>query len=236
LAGLKRLGIPAFYPGRDWITVDRRVVGMVSMDVGPDGGLLFEAAIAASRDFGTNLVGERQSQVAARIAQLEADEVTSLNRELGVEIDVADVAEIMVRGYREQFGLSFTTLDEDPKIRREVGRLATEVFAHDRWTLARQVSWTPVYHGLVDALLGVFETYVSLATTGRLEQVLLSGDVIANSSAIATLEANLKGCPADRASIDEIAAQVFSVPENFVLGIANTSVISTTIMRGLSET
>ena len=46
LEGCKLAGVPAFYPGRDFITVNRRVFAWVSFEVEPSGVLLFEAIIA----------------------------------------------------------------------------------------------------------------------------------------------------------------------------------------------
>lgn len=235
LAGLKTVGIPAFYPGRDWVTVDRRVIGMISMDVGPEGGLVFEAVIAISSDFRTEIGNQPQSQLAAKMPHLEEDAVTTVARELGVDLDVAEVAEIMVRGYKEQLGVSFTTIDDDRALISEVERLAQNDFAHRRWVLGRRVDPTSAHLGVVDSLLGTFEAYVSLSATGQLDRVLLSGDVIANPSAISELETRLKGCPPDRRSIDDIAAQVLSRPENFILGIPDSSVVSATIMKALSK-
>lgn len=234
LEGLKSLGVPAFYPGRDYFTVDGRVVGMVSIDIGPEGGLLFDAVIAGSRDFSVT-VAPPNSEMAGRMAQFGADDVTSLKRELGIDLAVEDASEFLVRGYEEQFGISFTQADEEPAVRREIDRLAADAFSHEQWVLGRQVRWTPDYHATVEALLGRFETHVSLAPNGDLDEVLLAGDLIAHAGALTALEAKLRGCRPETAAIEETVEQIFSVPENFVLGLPKTSVISTTIMTGLSK-
>src|SRR5690348_13847032 len=50
LGACEAVGVPALYPGRDLVTVERRMLGMVSFSVEPGGGLVFEAVLASSRD------------------------------------------------------------------------------------------------------------------------------------------------------------------------------------------
>src|SRR5262249_12757450 len=48
LAACEDAGVPAFYPGRDLLTVERRMLGMVSFAVEEGGALVFEAVLAKS--------------------------------------------------------------------------------------------------------------------------------------------------------------------------------------------
>jgi hypothetical protein len=82
-------------------------------------------------------------------------------------------------------------------------------------------------------MLGVLEARVALAADGVLGHVLLAGDIIANAGAIESLEGNLKGCRADRQSIDTVISATLAAPENFILGIPDPSTITTTILRAI---
>jgi len=236
LSGLKTIGVPAFYPGRDWVTVDRRVIAMISFDVGSDGALLFEAVLAVSRDFGAaaKMASSLPPRWAARTPRLGPGELTSLTRELGVELTLAEIAEIFARGYNEQFGVMFTERVTPPgSLGREVRRLSEELSKPDHWLSTRCVHPGLDHHGATEGVLGVFEAYFSL-DAGALKEVLFSGDFIANSTAIADLECRLKGCPADHGAIDAIVSQVFDQRENFLLGLSHTSSIATAICNGLA--
>lgn len=232
LEGLKSIGIPAFYPGRDWITVDRRVIGMVSFDVAADGGMVFEALLALSRDF--TLQHGAWNEV--RAAPLAAADVTSVKVQLGVDLTVADVAEVLARGYAQQFGLSFETIDlETGPLRAETTELARSLFEPQAWLSTRTVSPGLEHHASIDVMLGVFEAFACADASGLVRDVLLSGDIIANSPAITDLERRMRGCRADRASIDTVVTETLRVPENFILGIPNPEAITSTILRALSS-
>src|SRR5690348_12247746 len=49
LAALRTLGLEAFYPGRDAVTVERRELAMCSFECDAAGATLFEAALAVNR-------------------------------------------------------------------------------------------------------------------------------------------------------------------------------------------
>src|SRR5262249_12987506 len=51
LGGLRALGVDAFYPGRDRITVDRRSLGAVGLECDASGAAVFEAALAIDGDW-----------------------------------------------------------------------------------------------------------------------------------------------------------------------------------------
>lgn len=230
LEGLKSVGIPAFYPGRDWITVDRRVIGMVSFDVAADGGMVFEALIALSRDF--NLQHGAWNEV--RAAPLAAADVTSVKMQLGIDLTVSDIAEVLARGYAQQFGMSFETIDlETSPLRDGVTELARDLFERQAWLSTRVISPDLQHHASTDVMLGVLEAYAR-ADAGLVRDVLLSGDIIANSPAIIDLERRLRGCRADHVSIDTVVTETLCAPENFILGIPNPETITSTILRALS--
>lgn len=232
LAGFKSAGIPAFYPGRDWVTVDRRAIAMVSFDVGPEGGMVFEAVIAASRDFAARI----DPSGCAPMPQLSAGDVTSLNEQLGVDLTLPDVAEILARGYSRQFGLSFKIFDSaSGELDREVTDLARGRFDRERWTMTPLVSADLDHHATTDVMLGVLEAHVSLAAGGVLNDVLLAGDIIANAGAIDALRHNLRGCRADRQSIDAVISETLAPPGNFILGIPDAGTITTTIMHAIEK-
>src|SRR5262249_2591421 len=51
LGGLRILGVDAFYPGRDRITVDRRCLAVVGLECDARGAAVFEAALAVDGDW-----------------------------------------------------------------------------------------------------------------------------------------------------------------------------------------
>jgi hypothetical protein len=230
-------GIPAFYPGRDWVTVDRRVIAMISLDVSVDGSTLFEAVIACASDFTSmsTMLTSSLPQLGAKLPRLGANEVTSLKRELGVTPNLREVADLLVEGYATQFGISFveSTGPAEP-LCRDIRQLAAGPFCFDRWIASRRTPLALDHFGRTEALLGAFEAYYSLDSNDTLDQVLLAGDMIANPPAIAELERELVGCPVRQSAIDAVVSRVLAHPANFVLGLPSYSSIGSTICAGLS--
>src|SRR6185369_9011492 len=73
LGALERLGVQAYYPGRDVITVGGRTIGVVGIEVAADGAVLVEACVALARSFAevarfADRAGARPSAGARRMA------------------------------------------------------------------------------------------------------------------------------------------------------------------------
>ena len=223
LEALKAAGVAAFYPGRDFITVDRRPIGLVSFEVGPTGALLFEAILANRRDFGLlpALLDEvdREGIVAAEM--LAAEDTTSLAR-LGRALSLDDVATLVRCGYEQGFGLSFDVAPAPAPAPVDEGR----------WLEQRSVRPHLDRRGTTRTQLGHLEARFAL-DGAQIAELMLAGDFIANSPAIEALERELSGCVARSPAIDEVVQRVFAQPENFVLGIGPLETIGETILRGV---
>jgi len=223
LEGLKSLGVNAFYPGRDAITVDRRIIGLVSFEVDGQGALLLEAILGGSRDFSClpALLDAADPDGAVGAALLTPADTTCLARELGRAVGLDEVAAAIRLGYEARLGVRFENRSID-------GRGVT---ADPRWTTSRRRGPELDRRATTHGQLGVLEAHVACAS-GRLGGVLLAGDFIANSPAIAELEARLTGCAATPAAIDAVVRDVFAPAANFILGIGLLSALTDTVVRG----
>src|SRR5438046_13763 len=82
-------GVPALYPGRDAITVQRRILALVSFEVEASGALVFEAVIANGRDFSVlpGLLDRADPGGVVKAGMLTAEDTTSLARQRGRALD-----------------------------------------------------------------------------------------------------------------------------------------------------
>jgi HEAT repeat protein len=226
LAAFKDIGVPAFYPGLDLVTVDHRALAALSFEVSPPGSLLFEAIIANTADFagGNDLLSRIDSTDTLRARKWGIGEVTSIKEQLGFEISVKELAELLRRGYERQFDVQIE-LPTAPLVVPDDG-----TFSPERWLLARRHRSELDRHASASALLGTVESFFSVRPSGEIDDIALTGDFIAASAAIDELEATLRGSPLDRDAINAIVDQVFSKPENFILGIGSLSSIADMIL------
>jgi lipoate-protein ligase A len=237
LEGCKRVGVAAFYPGRDFITVDRRVIGMVSFEVDHTGALLFEAIIANRRDFSMlpHFLDAIDERGVINAEMLTADDTTCLARELGVELSTAEVADLLRRGYEQHFNLTFAEHTLTPLEERAIEATATHEFHDDRWLRQRQLRPDMEHHASERMQLGVFEAHFSLEQNRFIKEILFAGDFVANSPAITQLEHELRLCPAEWRAIDAVASEIFARPQHFILGIGRTRSIADTICKAIAQ-
>ena len=218
-------GVPALYPGRDLITVERRMLALVSFEVEASDALLFEAVIASGRDFSVlpGLLDRADPAGVVKAGMLTREDTTSLGQLLGRALPAAEVADRLRRGYERRLGVRFRE--------RTLERAAALEDAG--WLGQRRVHARLDRHASVATQLGVLEAHLALAG-GRIEDAMLAGDFIANSPAIERLECALRGCPAEPAAVEAAVAAVFAEPGNFILGVGPVGTLAETIAKAIA--
>ncbi len=223
LAGLRSLGLECFYPGRDAITIDRREVAMCTFETDSSGALLFEASIAVKRgmeDLSRDL--DRLDPGGTVPSIVHSRETSStLERELRREIGWAEVADAMVGGYREALG----DVRERELAHEEIGHAVEGGKALQSIHWLRRIADPCEYNrsGRITAQLGQIEAWLGVSADNRIERLMLSGDLIGNSSGIAAFEAALEGQTQDLIAVSNSAAKIFSADRNFILGLGELS-------------
>jgi lipoate-protein ligase A len=202
-------GVAAFYPGLDAVTVDRRIVALVSFEVDAAGALVFEAVIANTRDFSVlpALLDRADPGGVVKATMLTADDATCLARALGRELATEEVADRLRRGYERRLDVHFAERTAPPDV----------PFDEERWLRARTPRPDRDRHGSAATRLGVLEAHFGL-DGARLRDVLVAGDFIASSPTVERLERRLDGCAAERGAIDAVVEEVLAEPGSFMLG------------------
>jgi lipoate-protein ligase A len=224
LAGLRGLGVDAFYPGRDRITVDRRLLGVVSLETDATGATVFEATLAIDGDQCrvAELVAavDRERVIAAEV--LTARQVTAL-AERGATPSLDELARAVAGTLAQQFGLA-ATAGVVPDLPPDAAARAAASIA------SRRLRPGLDGHAVEWGQLGVFE--VHLATRGgAIDDLLLAGDYLADSPSIARLEQGLRGCALERAAIAAVVDAVYADPRSFLLGVGSLQTVVDTIVR-----
>jgi hypothetical protein len=224
LGGLRGLGIDAFYPGRDCVTIGGRTVGLVSLESDANGSTVFEAALAIDGDWQrlADLVTavDPDGVIAART--FPPGETTTLSAH-GVVPTLSAFADAVAASYAQQFGLILSIAAEP----------STPLDAAERalaWVLSRQRRAGLDRHAVEWSQLGAFEVYLS-ARTGAIDDVLFAGDFVASSPSIAQLEQRLRGCRLERSPIAAVVDAVYADPRHFLLGVGPLSTVVETILR-----
>jgi len=219
-------GVAAFYPGRDLITVDGRILGMASFEVDARGALLFEAVLANERDASVlpALLDRADPGGIVRTTMLTAADTTSIARLLGHGLDLEELAGRLARGYAERLGVRFA-----PRWLPVVDAACDDT----DWLASRRQRADLDRHAVVSGQIGVLELHFA-REGGRIRDVCLAGDFIASSPTVAALEEGLRGCTAETGAVAAVVHAVLSRPEHFVLGLGRPAEVADALARELA--
>ncbi len=237
LESCKLVRIPAFYPGRDFITVDRRVLGLVSFETDEAGALLFEAILANTRDFGilAELIDRADPEGTVKVDLPPPDSTTSLQRELRARLSLEELADLLRRGFARQFGLTCEQRPLRPLEVRAIEAIAAREFSPPAWLLQRRPRPDLTHRGVVFVQLGAFEVHFSVEQQRFIKDIMFAGDFLANAASIDRLERQLRLCPAEWRAIDAVASEIYSDPHNYILGIGKLRTVADVIVRALGS-
>jgi lipoate-protein ligase A len=223
LAGLRKLGLECFYPGRDAITRERREIAMCAFESDPSGAVLFEAMLAVSRgmeDLSHDLDRlDPNGEITSAVHGPES--CSTLMREVADDIGFAQISDAVVEGYAQTFGEARRrdlTSDETARAARGGKELQSIHWLRrlaDRSEYGRS--------GRIAAQLGQITASIGVSRDDRIERLMLSGDFLANSSGIAELEASVEGLSHDLIAVSNAVTRTFADGRNFILGAGDLS-------------
>jgi len=233
MRALKQLGLPAFYPGRDLVTVNRRPIAAVSFETDDEGRLLFEAILAVDSPLSAvaQLLDRWDVAGVIKADLLALESGTSLREEIGDVPSVAELGTLVQEAFAEQFGVPVAP---EPLSTLEIQAVTALAAREGRaWNLLRQPRADLPCTGSSGIQTGVLEVHFALEQGRFLKEICLAGDFIADSPAIASLEYRLRLCPAERKAIARVVDGVFADAAHYLLGAGPLRVIADTIVKGL---
>jgi len=215
LGALQSLGVTGYYPGRDRVTVDGRVVAALGFEIAPDGATLVEACVAVGRSFAeVSAFADRADPSGVVPVDLLLPEEATCIADSGTRTpDLDEFTAALAIGYAERLGLDVAMSEglrapaPDPGW-LESGRLASHL---DRHAAARD-------------MLGVIEVYAARAGD-HVGEVRLCGDLIAASGTVARLEAALRDAPIDRGELCRRATDAVEGRGDVLLGVRSVATI-----------
>jgi lipoate-protein ligase A len=221
LAGLRALGLDAFYPGRDAVTVDRRELAMCSFECDVSGATLFEATVAVNRGMEEVVHDLERFDPDGQLTcpMYGPDSATKLVRELDRDVSFSDVGDAIGRGYAESFGGG--SRRELSALELAQAKRRTATFEDPGWFNLRAPD--NAISARMASQLGAAEVRVRLSPEGVIERLALCGDLIANSPGIRAFESEMTGKQLDLPSVSAAVMKIFGHGDNFILGIGELS-------------
>ena len=233
LKGCRAAGVDPIYPGRDVVTIDKKIVAALGLQADRRGPAVFEMVVAVWRAFDEvpSLIDRADPDGVVTAAILAPDEVTDLERELEQSLGFEDFSRLVRHGFAEQLQADVTEGRLSAAEQDQLRRLSDAPATVGQWVYGRCRSPRLTHRG---TLLGSgchLDVYFE-ETGGVLGEVVVSGDFIANADAIERMEAALRGCRREADAIDTAIGAACSLPGDYMLGIDPASSVRDAILAG----
>ncbi len=217
LHGLKTGGVEVFYPGQDFLTVQRLPVGWHSFVTADSGAVLYEGGVFVQRDMSLlpHFLDRADPQGTLPCQLFMPDQAHKLDKVLGRSLAPDQVVHLLRNGFTQQFGLECLDRDLDKNERASIlGKQAQSDLVPNSRPLRSDLP----YAATRQTPLGELRVRFALTPERTIETVRFSGDFIANPAGMQTLERNLKGCPLEKSALWQVIDQTFLEPEHYLIG------------------
>jgi hypothetical protein len=209
LGALESLGVRGYYPGRDVVTVDGRMLAAIGFELAPDGATVVEMCVAVGRSFAelSAFADRADPSGIVPLDLIDPERGVCVAEVIGREPDLQELTAALAAGYAGRLGADVVISDGLPpptpdETWLEAGRLAPHL---DR-------------RGTVRGLLGIVEVRAACAND-RVQDVRLCGDLLAPSATVARLEAAWRGVAVEREALRKRTAETLATPDDVVLGV-----------------
>jgi lipoate-protein ligase A len=223
LGALELLGVHAYYPGRDVITVDGRVIASLGFEVCADGAVLIEVALAVGRSFAdlSHIADAADPTGVVPTNLLLPEQGTSIGEVTGRTPRLEELVSAIAAGYAARLDVETTrcapvTIRSVDPAWLEQGRLAPHL---DR-------------HATMRAMLGVIDVHAA-CEGDVVADVRVCGDFIAPAYTVDALQAALRGAPVDRAALRQRSAD--AAGGGFILGVESPESIGDLVFEACRQ-
>lgn len=231
LAGLQRLGVHASIEAKNDIRVEGRKIAGLGVCRNEEGTFLFHTSLLVDLDIDLMLQVLKISaeKLADKLRARAADNLTTVCRQLGRSVEVAQV--------RDAIRLGFAATEEmqlEPRglCREELEGIRTlerEKYQQDSWIFRHLPTPDAIGTSLRKTPAGLLRLYLSLAGE-RIKDVTITGDFMADESAVLALEKALARQPVHEGAIAAVVS-----PHVEALGGLHTEDLVGAILDAVAE-
>ncbi len=211
IAGLRHLGVEAAFRSKNDLEVAGRKIAGLGLYLDPDGAVLFHSSVLVDLDVARMLAVLRipGAKLSDKAVAGVSERVTTVRRELGRRIDVAEVRDAVRGGFAATFGVELEAAGPDAAECRRRDWLTRERYGSDSWILQRSPRRDARGTALLKTPEGLLRVYV--ATHGEvIKSALVTGDFNVLPAAVNRLEAGLRWSRAEQGRIRELTEQAFA--------------------------
>jgi lipoate-protein ligase A len=227
LAGLRRLGVPTHYFGRDFLSFGADPGVYVGWDEAADGRVLLEFFVAVETSFALpqELVGYPPSSEPAYRGKIP----TTLHRAGKTQPSAAEVIAALATGYDQAFAVQFDaqppSLDERERAQALRPLCRVELNADDGlyWSLPHEEA------------IGFVSAGARLDTDGRIDAVQIGGDFFQHQDCAGQLAARLVGTRGGPMNVAAALDAVYAARPGLIEGVRSLRTLAAALLDAIDR-
>jgi len=228
LAGLTALGVAASFHRKNDIEVDGRKVVGLGIYRAPGNGLLFHASLLVGLDLSLMLhvLKTPFEKISDKEIATVAGRVTTVRREAGREVEVAEVRARVAEGYAAAFGVALVPGDFNEDERAAIAALERDKYLTADWVNQTTVVADALGSAKIKTPAGLLDVRATLAGN-TVKAIFIGGDYFAAEGAIADLEASLRWHSAEPNAVAASLARVYAERSSDLAGLPFEPLVAT---------
>jgi lipoate-protein ligase A len=199
---LAGLGVAALYRRKNDVEVGGRKVAGLGLSFDPAGGLLFHASVPVDLDILLMLRVLRTpfEKISDKEIATVAERVTTVRRETGCALSVAEFRERLRRGYAGSLGITLEPGEFSEGELAEISALERERYTSPEWLLREPDTPDAAGSATLKTEGGLLSVHLTLAGP-VIKAAYLSGDFFCDEAVLASMERALSWRSADPESV-----------------------------------
>ncbi len=212
ISALNVLGIEASFRSKNDLEVGGKKIAGLGVYISPKGGIQFHASLLLDLDINIMLKALKipiQKFSDKRKTESIEQRITTIRRETGQNIDMAELKEIVLNKYAETFNKTFEKQNIASEERMEIEQIASDTYDNPEWIFQRSPQTDMTGVSLKKTAAGLLRTYIGLKGD-NIKSVLITGDFMDQEDMLSEIESKLKWSPLDRDYITDVVKAVIS--------------------------
>jgi lipoate-protein ligase A len=206
------LGIEAKFRSRNDLEVNGKKIAGLGVHVSATGDIQFHCSLLIDLDVEQMLrvlkIPIQKYADKKKISSVE-QRITTISRELGREVRMQEVIDLVKHSFAETLATEFTTEQFSANEKQQIKQLEEQRYLSDDWIFQRSPQADMTGMSLKKTPAGLLRTYIGLKGE-TIKSVLVTGDFFDQAELLSEIESELKWSSMDQDNIARVVNKVFA--------------------------
>ncbi|MCF6360157.1 MAG: lipoate--protein ligase [Cyclobacteriaceae bacterium] len=215
IKALGLLGIEAKFRSKNDLEVEGKKIAGLGVHVDAAGAIQFHTSLLVDLDIAQMLkvlkIPIQKYADKKKVSSIE-QRITTISKELGREVTLEEVTEVVKHCFAEALGTEFTTQEFSLEETQKINQLEQERYLTEDWLFQRSPQSDMTGMSLKKTPAGLIRTYIGLKGE-IIKSVLITGDFFEQAEIFNKIESELKWASMDKENISNTVNKVFESNE-----------------------